>query len=171
MRRALLRALRIAFFPTIAFAVALGTFPDRRELVLHVSLLVVLGGALVAGLKAVRAASPSSPPVFDARAAGVEGPPGRFVSLARLEREVSMASTSAYDLHVRLRPTLREVALGLLATRRGIDLDRTPERAREILGDDTWELVRGDRRPPEDGRAPGLDLPSLDRVVSSLERL
>jgi hypothetical protein len=171
MRRALFRLLKLALFPTVALAIVLGALPDRRELAVHIWLLVVLAASLLAALEAIRAAHPAAPSLFDARARGDDTGPGRFVSLARLEREVSMATTSAYDLHVRLRPTLRSVAAGLLATRRGIRLDSAPARARAALGDETWELVRGDRPPPHDGRAAGLDLAALDRVVSSLERL
>jgi hypothetical protein len=171
MKRTIVRALEVALVPTIAFVVVVLALPDRRELALHVWLLAVLAVVLVAALRAIRVAHPPAPSRFDAPGARHEDAPAGFASLARLEREVSMATASAFDVHVRLRPTLRIVAAGLLLVRRGIDLDRSPARARAALGDETWDLVRGDRRPPEDGRAPGVDLIALDRVVSSLERL
>jgi hypothetical protein len=70
-----------------------------------------------------------------------------------------------------LRPTLREAALTLLAAGRGVSLDRQPERARQLLGEETWELVRADREPPRDPRGPGLDRARLERVLTSLESL
>ena len=78
---------------------------------------------------------------------------------------------TAFDLHFRLRPTLRRIAYELLRSRRGIDLDANPEAARRALGDDTWELVRVDREPPHDRFAKGIDLESLRHVVVSLEAL
>lgn len=171
MRRPLLSALRLSVLPTIAFAILLVALPDRRELTTHIWLLVVLTAALFAVLGAIRGTHPAATSLFDAPGGAGDERSGRFVSLARLEREISMATGSAYDVHIRLRPTLRSVAAGLLATRRGIHLDSTPARARAALGDETWELVRADRPAPVDGRAPGLELAALDRVVSSLERL
>jgi hypothetical protein len=100
-----------------------------------------------------------------------EGPSRRFATLERTEREVTLGAATAHDAHFRLVPTLRAAATELLAARRGVDLQRTPERARELLGDETWELVRPDRPAPEDGRAPGLDRSALERAVDRLERL
>src|SRR5207248_752064 len=48
------------------------------------------------------------------------------------------------DVHYRLRPLVSEIAVARLARRYGIDLARRPERARELLGPRTWELVRPD---------------------------
>ncbi len=52
-----------------------------------------------------------------------------------------------------------------------MSLDREPEKARRLLGDETWELVRPDRPDPADRHAPGLASSALERVVVSLERL
>jgi hypothetical protein len=92
-------------------------------------------------------------------------------TLARIEQEVALAVAGSFDLHHRLRPRLRGLAIDLLAARRGIALDGDPERARSALGDETWELVRPDRPPPEDRRARGIPIQDLDHVVESLERL
>ena len=82
-----------------------------------------------------------------------------------------MARSSAFDLHARLRPTLVELATELLSGRRGIDLERDPARARAILGDDAWELVRPDRPDPADRHAPGLADDDLARIVTALEHV
>ena len=91
--------------------------------------------------------------------------------LARIEREVTLGVANTYDFHFRLRPTLRETAAGLLAVRRGIGLDREPDRARAALGDETWQLVRPDRDPPDDRLGGGLQPTAVRRVVESLEAL
>ena len=64
-----------------------------------------------------------------------------------MEREVALGLSTDFDLHYRLRPTFRRIATELLAARRGIDLDANPDAAHRALGDDAWEIVRGDREP------------------------
>jgi hypothetical protein len=88
-----------------------------------------------------------------------------------MEREVALGLATAFDLHYRLRPRLRRVATALLTARRGIELDANPEAARRALGDDAWEIVRGDREPPQERFAAGVDIASLRRAVSALEAL
>ena len=82
-----------------------------------------------------------------------------------------MAGSAAFDVHYRLRPTVTELAAELLSARRGIDLEREPERARAVLGDDAWELVRPDRPQPAERHGAGIDEATLDRVVTALERV
>jgi hypothetical protein len=91
--------------------------------------------------------------------------------LARVERQVTLASGSAFDLYVRLRPTIREIAEYRLMTRYGLLLDEDPVRARRLLGEPTWNLVRPDRQLPENRHAPGLPARELDEIVTALERL
>ena len=82
-----------------------------------------------------------------------------------------MARSSAFDLHARLRPAVAELATELLSGRRGIDLERDPVRARAVLGDDAWELVRPDRPVPTDRHAPGISDDELVRIVTALEHV
>jgi hypothetical protein len=91
--------------------------------------------------------------------------------LDRAEREIALSMSSAFDAHLRLRPALREVADGLLGARRGIDLDRRPERAREVLGDELWELIGPDRDAPGRRHDGGLAADQIDRLLLALERL
>jgi hypothetical protein len=91
--------------------------------------------------------------------------------LARVEREVTLGAATAFDLHFRLRPRIREVAASRLADRRGIDLERRPDAARDALDDAVWELVRPDREPPRDRHGPGLGLPGLRAVLEGLDRI
>ena len=91
--------------------------------------------------------------------------------LERLEREVSLATVSAFDFHARIRPLLRQVAEHRLASRRGVDLDRETRAARTLLGDDVWDLVRADREPPEDRFAPGLPLERLRSTLDTIEKV
>jgi hypothetical protein len=52
-----------------------------------------------------------------------------------------------------------------------VSLDHEPAAARAALGDDTYELLRPDRVPPEDRLARGLPVPELRGIVESLERV
>jgi hypothetical protein len=83
--------------------------------------------------------------------------------LERTQREVTLATATAYDLHVRLLPHLREIAQCRL------------ERTGKTAGPDTlgrwWELLRPDRPEPDDRFAPGIKQAELRALVSDLERM
>jgi len=78
--------------------------------------------------------------------------------------------STASDVHRRVRPLLREVASAQLA-RRGIGLDRDPESAHALLGDELWELVRADRPAPVTRDAPGMSVAELSALTDRLEAL
>ena len=81
-----------------------------------------------------------------------------------------MATQSAFDTHYRLRPLLRELAQTRLA-RRGVDLDAPGSRAEELLGPDTWAIVRPDLVRPAEHHAAGASLATVNRAVEALEEL
>ena len=165
------RVAELLAVPTIGLGVALALAPDRAELEVHLWLLAVLGLALLVFLGALRSAYPPAASAFTAGLTQPRTDSERPTALVRLEREISMAGSAAFDVHYRLRPALVELAAGLLASRRGIDLEREPERAEGALGDDVWELVRPDRPEPVNRHGAGIDAARLERVVSALERI
>ena len=124
---------------------------------------------LVAG-GAVRALSETLPPLR--RAAAASGPAVGEGTGDRehLDRVVSAATSHAGDVHLRLRPILREIAADGLR-RRGVELDAQPQAAQELLAPETWELVRPDRPRPDDAFARGLAPARLDAVLDDLEAL
>lgn len=170
MRRDLGRAAKLLAAPTAALAVVAAFGPGRLGLALRVYALLLAAAALVLLLAALRRAYPPETPLRPGRAAR---PAGRRAPapLARLEQEAALGVAWSFDLHHRLRPRLRRLAAELLAARRGVSLDGSPERARGLLGGEAWELVRADRPPPADRRARGIAAEELARVVESLERL
>jgi hypothetical protein len=93
--------------------------------------------------------------------------PTRPSEIVRIEREITLGTSSAGHLHTRLLPLLREAA----SARLGIDFDLHPERARAALGDESWELLRPDRPEPRDRSAPGLPMRRVRTVVDLLEQL
>ena len=172
MKRAAFRAARLPALLTIALVVLVLVLPGRRELIVHVYVLAVAALVLLRLVNAVRAAHPAAGPSrFDAALRRRTRRQEPLPALERVERQVTLGMATAFDLHYRLRPALRRTAGELLAARRGIDLDGDPDAARRVLGEDTWEIVRGDREPTGDRFARGVDLASLGSVVASLEAI
>ncbi len=162
----------IPLLATGATIVAALLVPGRAELVFHIYLLALASlalGYLVGVLRRSHPVAAASP--FDLGLRTRNRDDLVLPELARLEREVTLSTTTAFDLHFRLRPVLRRVAARTLASRRGVDLERSPETAQTLLGEALWELVRPDREPPRDRAAPGLELASLGAMVDALEAL
>ncbi|HEY7178051.1 MAG TPA: hypothetical protein VH305_02660 [Gaiella sp.] len=170
MRDAVPRAARLLFLPTIALLVIAVFASGELAPAVRVYALVVCAVGLGLAVAGLRRAFPraSRPPRAPASRGRRPEPPR---SLAQLENEAAMGIADALDLHFRLRPHLRAIAAGLLEGRRGIDLDREPEAARQLLGDEAWQLLRADRPEPRDRHARGFTPETLERVVGSLERL
>jgi hypothetical protein len=167
-------ALRVGaavFFATaVLLALVLGFPGSRRAFVGAYEL--VLGGVglvvLVASFQRLRPRPWERSP-FERRPEKPERPLAAG-ELERIDRLVVLGSSNAFDLHFRLRPLLRDLARERLYASYGVELDRNPERAQPLLGDELWELVRPDR---EVGRrdGPGLGPERLERLVGKLEAL
>ena len=169
------RALRFWRFPafiTLALFVSLAVLPGRTELLVRLYALLIATFVVAQLLERLRRSLPerTTSPV-DAALARRPRPVIRVPELEKIEREVTLGLTTAFDLHFRLRPTLRRIAYELLRARRGIDLDANPAAARRALGDETWELVREDREPPHDRFGPGIRLESLRQVQEHATRI
>jgi hypothetical protein len=130
--------------------------------------LTVLAVLVAAG--AVRALSETLPPLRRPARGQASAAAEATGDRERLDRVVSAATSHAGDLHLRLRPILREIAADGLR-RRGVDLDAQPQTAQELLAPDTWELVRPDRPRPDDAFARGLAPARLNAVLDDLEAL
>jgi hypothetical protein len=89
-----------------------------------------------------------------------------------ISRTLSVAGSNQVELHHRLRPLVREIALARLSRGHGVALEHEPERAREIVGDGrVWELVRPDREPPDDRLARGWSRRELAELLDELEAI
>jgi hypothetical protein len=172
-RRRLAGALVAAVLGSLPLLLVVIFRPGHGALALDVYLLYLGGVLLLALVQATREAQPLDPHSAFSRELARRRPRERerLKELTRQEREVALSMDAAYDLHVRLRPTLRLVAAHRLAARRNIDLDAQPDRARTVLGEEAWDLVRPDREPPEDRFARGVSLEQLSTVVDALERI
>jgi hypothetical protein len=159
-----LEALGPLLLSTLVAGAVLAFTPEHRTTVAHAYVLVV--GVILVRL-AVAAVGDALPgrgrsPFDDAL---LPPPPAedRLPELERVQREVTLATVTAYDLHLRLLPALREIA----TTR----LERNGRSANaETLGR-WWELLRPDRPPPDDRFAPGLAHDDLRALVADLEKM
>ena len=170
MTRYVRRGFRLLLFPTIVLVGVVAFLPGRTTLAARVYALLVCVVVLALALDALLAAYPKASRLRHHARSGdsARRPPH---SLVRLEQEAAIGVAGAFDLHYRLRPRLRELAVDLLDTRRRISLDSHGDEARVILGDETYELVREGRPPPEDRLARGLTPATLDEVVRTLENV
>jgi hypothetical protein len=162
--------LAVGVAVVLAMLMALSAAPRGR---LVDGYVLFLGALLLFGLvRATRsAAAAEEGSAFEDAQRRRARRPERPRELAKLEREVVLASTSAFDLHIRLRPILRDVAAHRLATRRGLELDSGSGPVRAALGSELWDIVRPDRSPPDDRLGPGLSLRRLRSALDVLERI
>ena len=163
------RRLAVPFvLVTVGLVIALGLHPVATERILaaYVLALAALALELATRLLAARSANDAQSE-FEHALERKQPQPTRPTDLLRIERELSLGTTTAGDLHARLLPMLRDAA----GARLGLDLRRSPERARAALGDDVWELLRPDRPAPEDRHGPGIPLRRVEDCITTLERL
>jgi hypothetical protein len=171
MKRMLQTWAFLTAFATIALVLARLAQPGRFELELDVYILVVGGLALFQVVMATREAYPQAARSALAEALDRDLPGSlRPPELERLERELTLGSSTAFDLHFRLRPTLREIAGERLANR-GLRLDSGGAAVEEALGEELWELVRPEREPPLRRFASGISPDGARRVIERLEAL
>jgi hypothetical protein len=155
---------------TLGLAGAIAIQPGSAALAVDVYLFFVgTLGLLLAIARTLGTLPREHPTRLDAGARG----PGRQTrprELVKLEREVALSTETAFDTYYRLRPAVRRIAESRLALR-GIDLDAPSGPAAELLGPETWDLVRADRPRPRDHIAPGMPLDRIAAVVASVEEL
>ena len=169
--------IRVAFrvgagtlLATALLVALLLAFPGRRSTLIGIYELVVGAialAALVASLRALQPRGWEARSPFDLRSPPEQAPP--VAELERIDRLVVLGSSNSFDLHFRLRPLLREVAAERLHSR-GVGLDSDGERARELLGDPAWELVRADRELGQ-RYGPGIAPGELEQVITALEHV
>jgi hypothetical protein len=170
VKRHLRGAVRLLALPTVALIAVLAFVPGRLPLAVRAYALGICTVALGIGLIALRRSYPPIAPLRRPTPSDTSRrrPPP---TLARMEDELALGVAGSFHLHHRLVPRLRSVAGGLLSSRHRVSLDSDQDDARDLLGDETWDLVRPGRPPPEDRLARGLPAAALERVVGSLERV
>jgi hypothetical protein len=157
---------------TIGAGIALIFTSGVRARVVDVYLLVLTGVIMLALFRMARALrARHAESLFDRAVAAMRAPAPEETSPLSTERDVELSRIEAVHFHVRARPLLREIAAHRLRTKYGVELDREPERARELLAADVWEVVRPERPFPVDRLAPGPSYAEQRKLLDGLERL
>jgi hypothetical protein len=165
------RALKVAVLISAAIGIAAIFSTGLRTVLFDVYLLALGGVLLLALVRATRVKAPSATTSgFERALATMRKRPGDSGPLA-MARDLDLATLTAFHLHVRVRPLLREIAAHRLRARYGVDLDAEPARARELVGARAWDVVRPDRSPPDDRLAPGPSVSYLREIVTELESI
>lgn len=172
MTRERRRLVALVVTATLGLVVALGVRPVSTERILAGYVLALAAIALGGITRVMRGSSEWDEPSRFEQALG-RGAVTRVrpPELVRTEREITLGVSNAGHLHARLLPILREAAAARLSARHNVELDRRPEAARALLGDDAWQLLRPDLEPPPDKNAPGLSVRRVRGLVDALERL
>jgi len=164
------RAVKVGLVFSAAIGFAALAVSGLRDALLEVYLLGI-GGVLLLALVRTTSATGSGKREsdFDRAVAdmGRRHPPDS--GELTMVNDVQQSVASTFHLHTRLRPILREIAAHRLSMRFGVDLQREPDRARELIGVEAWDLVRPERPPPSDRLAPGPPASQLSKVVEQLE--
>jgi hypothetical protein len=157
---------------TLGAGIALLFTAGNRAIVLDVYLLVIGGIALLALVRVARVLRRGTPPSsFEAAIARARAPRSGGDDALELDREIELSRLDGFHFHARMRPVLRDVAAYRLRVRYGVELDREPERARELLPAAVWEVVRPDRPPPAQRLARGPTLADQRALLDGLEKL
>ncbi len=147
---------------TLVLVVLLGIRPVSLDHILAGYVLALAAIAIVALVRQLGARGEYQPQsLFEHALSRKPEQPTRPPELVRIEREITLGTTSAGHLHARLLPILREAASARLGSRL----------TREQLGDDAWELLRPDRPEPIDRNAPSISVRRVGSIVTTLERL
>ena len=161
MRRHLFDLVAVAIVATLVLAYILGAQPGWRSVGVHVYVVVI--GALMLVALVSEAAGGHRRSAFAAALDERGRPEPTLAELARLERDVTLSTATAHDLHFRLLPILREIAWSRL------------ERAGREPGPETlgrwWILLRPDREPPADRFSTGIPEHELSALVGDLETM
>ncbi len=166
------RALKVGLVFSLAVGFTALAVSGARTVLLDVYFLGLGGVLLLAFVRMTREGAPAADPSdFDRALADMSRRSPPDSGDLTLVHDVKQSMASAFHLHVRLRPILREIAAHRLWMHFGVELDREHERARELTGADAWELVRPERPPPSDRLALGPSPTDLRRVVEDLETL
>jgi len=156
----------------LALFVLLAIRPLSTSRALAIWLLLTTALVLLVLNRRVRSGdAPSRTRRFETALRGPASASSPPLELLRVERELELGIASADYAERRLLPLLRSIATARIGSRRGIELERRPDAARDLLGDDVWELLRPDRPESADRHAPGVPREQVISVIDRLESL
>ena len=171
MTRAGGRSLMVAVAVVAAAALAIALAPPGLRPT--VGRLAILAIGLLPAWWLVRrfvSVTRSTPERFDAERREPVAISADIPGLRAVDHTIRMSLGSSFGVEFMLKPLLRELASWRLLRNRGIDIDATPELAREVVGEPLWSLIeRGE--PVRDYSAPGIPLADVRTSLEQLERI
>jgi hypothetical protein len=165
------RALVVGALVSAGAGAALLFTSGARARIVDVYVVVLAAVVMLALFRAIRLVAPPRPSGFEYALTRLRAPRNAQSAELPEERDVVLSRLSVFHYYIRVRPVLREIADHRLRSRFGIDLEREPERARELVPSPAWEVVRPDARPPVDRLARGPSVDAQREVVEALEGL
>jgi hypothetical protein len=165
--RALVAVAVVVALAALAIALAPG---DLRPSVSRLAILAI--GILPAWwlIRRFVSVTRSTPERFEAEPRQPVAISADLPGLRAVDHTIRMALGSSFGVEFMLKPLLRELATWRLLRNRGIDIDATPEVARELIGEPLRSLIEPGE-PVRDYRAPGIPLADLRASVEQLERI
>jgi hypothetical protein len=157
---------------TVALVALLALRPLSTSRALAIWVVIVAGMALLLLVRhSQRNAGGRGKSRFEAALRPRKRPAADPLELLRMQRELELGIAGAGYAHNRLLPLLRGVAASRLTSRHGIELERRPDAAREVLGDEAWKWLRPDRPEPPDRFDSGVPREQLEHLIATVESL
>ena len=97
--------------------------------------------------------------------------PGDLRQFRDIEQANDFLIAVDYQLFPFLQGAVRDIAAQRLLVGHNVDLEREPDRARDILGQDTWQLITPTETADGKPRLGSVSLAQLVVVADALERL
>ena len=164
------RLVAPVFVATVALVVLLALRPLSTSRALGIWVVIVAALALLLLVRHSRGGERHLAR-FEAALRGREPAPSEPVELLRMERELELGIANASSAYNRLLPLLRAAAEARLASRHGIELERRPEAAQALLGEEAWEWLRPDRPEPVDRFGRGVPRECVAALIERVEAL
>lgn len=134
---------------------------------LVVSLTVVTAGVLLG----LAADVPAGPTPRWRRARPLPSFDEPYPTFRHVHEQLSWAKVSPRHYDLATRPLLVRLMATRLADHHGIDLQREPDRARAMVGEDVWWWLDPHRPPERSSQPPGVNDRTLAMLVDRLEKL
>jgi hypothetical protein len=94
-----------------------------------------------------------------------------YPTFQQVSEQLSWAQVSPRHYDMMTRPLLVRLMASRLSEQHGIDLHRSPELARAVVGDELWWWLDPARPVEGSSQPPGVDVRTLTRLVERLETL
>jgi hypothetical protein len=134
-------------------------------------LLIALTVIAVIGVLTAAMRVPRAPALHSRNRRPVPVVNAPYRTYRRIAEQLSWARVSPRHYDVVTRPLLQGLMASRLAERHGVDVHRSPDAARAVVGEDVWHWLDPARPASGTSRPPGLDPRDLVTLVDRLEAL